>query len=64
MHELKIDDTLADSLKREVDISGEATSPAAGQQVIWTDVMAERHALLPQAATICRAVVVLSLIHI
>ena len=58
VHELKIDDTLADSLKREVDISGEATSPAAGQQVIWTDVMAERHALLPQAATICRAVVV------
>ncbi len=58
MQELSIDQELAESLKREVDISGEAASPTAGQQVIWTDVMAERHALLPRAASICRASII------
>ena len=55
MHELSIDEPLAESLKREVDISSTADAQISGQQMIWTDVMAQRHALLPQAARICRA---------
>lgn len=58
MKELSIERELAESLKREVDISVEAASPTVGQQVIWADVMAERHALLPRAAMICRAEII------
>ncbi len=55
MSELQIDEALAESLKREVDVGAGEGSHAAGQQLIWTDVMAQRHALLPSAARICRA---------
>ena len=55
MSELHIDEPLAESLKREVDVGVGEGSHAAGQQLIWTDVMAQRHALLPSAARICRA---------
>jgi len=55
MSELSIDETLAESLKREVDVGAGEGSHAAGQQLIWTDVMAQRHALLPSAARLCRA---------
>jgi cell division ATPase FtsA len=58
MNELSIDETLAESLKREVDINASGDGHAAGQQLIWTDVMAQRHALLPQAARICRAAII------
>lgn len=57
MAELSVDAALADSLKREVDINSSGDALVAGQQLIWTDVMAQRHALLPQAARICRAAV-------
>jgi cell division ATPase FtsA len=58
MTELKVDETLAESLKREVDINASGDAASAGQQLIWTDVMAQRHTLLPQAARICRAAIV------
>ncbi len=58
MAELRIDEALADSLKREVDINASGDHHAEGQQLIWTDVMAQRHALLPQAARISRAALI------